>query len=284
MEVSSRALSGALALLGAVALVRCGASYGSDSTSSPVEAGSDDADSAADAAPDVIVRDAQSSPGCPSGRGPSMVRIDIAGGESFCIDSTEVTESDYRAYLDTAPNPSLQPSICSFNTTFVPSTVTFSNPDHPIVKVDWCDALAFCAWAGKRLCGNVKDGGPLGTQDSIDPQRDEWMIACTRLGTREYAYGPTYVPGKCNDNSVDASASAAVASFSDCEGGYAGIFDMNGNVTEWENACDDVDGGRVCTNRGSSWVADGHCSYASGDDYTGASSDWGFRCCASITH
>jgi formylglycine-generating enzyme required for sulfatase activity len=151
------------------------------------------------------------------------------------------------------------------------------------VKTDWCDALAFCTWAGKRLCGNVADGGGLLSGDeSIDPLKDEWMIACTRLGTRDYPYGPNYQPGACNDTSVDASAAVDVGSFPGCQGGYPGIFDMGGNVTEWENACEDTDGGRVCKNRGGSWVADGHCGYSSSDDWTGTSSDWGVRCCASV--
>jgi formylglycine-generating enzyme required for sulfatase activity len=212
-----------------------------------------------------------------------MIRIDPVGLPSFCIDSTEVTETHYRAFLDSAPNPSLQPSMCSWNTTFVPTTVTFSNPNHPIAKTDWCDALAFCTWAGKRLCGNVADGGPLSVADAVDPQKDEWMIACTRLGTRAYVYGATYQPRACNDWSVDAGAAADVGTFPKCEGGYPGLFDMNGNVTEWDNACDvQPGGGRNCVDRGASWLADGHCGYASADDWTNTSSDWGIRCCASV--
>jgi formylglycine-generating enzyme required for sulfatase activity len=211
-----------------------------------------------------------------------MIRIDPSGLPSFCIDSTEVTEAQYHAFLDTAPNPSQQPSLCAWNTTFIPPDVTFSNPNHPIVRVDWCDALAFCTWAGKRLCGNVADGGPLAVADAVDPLKDEWMIACSRLGTRDYPYGLTYQDAACNDWSADAGAAVDVGSSPKCEGGYAGLFDMGGNVTEWDNACDNTASGRNCANRGGSWVAEGHCHYASADDWTGPSTDWGMRCCASL--
>src|SRR5689334_12145134 len=39
--------------------------------------------------------------GCPSGRGPAMLRIDVAA--PFCIDTTEVTRAQYKTFLDSAP-------------------------------------------------------------------------------------------------------------------------------------------------------------------------------------
>ena len=39
----------------------------------------------------------------------------------YCIDSTEVTEGQYQAWLNTNPSTANQPSVCSWNTDFTPS-------------------------------------------------------------------------------------------------------------------------------------------------------------------
>lgn len=248
----------------------------------PAEGGASAADGPASDGPGFSSLDAgvESGVGCPVGRGPTMVRIDV-GGSPFCIDSTETTQGQYKAFLDSVPNPASQPPDCAGNTTFG-TPDSFTTDDRPIVKVDWCDALAFCTWAGKRLCGQRGDGGALSIDQGLDPTRSEWMAACTRGGTRSFPYGQGYDSGACNDNSGGLGAAAPPGSFKGCQGGFDALFDMNGNVTEWENACDGVaaSDGRTCLNRGSSWVAQGRCTYASADIFTGASSDWGIRCCA----
>jgi formylglycine-generating enzyme len=216
---------------------------------------------------------------CPSGRGPTMLRVEISASSAFCIDTTEVTERQYQLFLDAAPKITDQPAECAGNTSYVPSTVTFERPEDPITKVDWCDARAFCAWAGKRLCGAV-GGGALEAAAVADPTKDEWMAACSRHGTRAYPYGQAYMAGACNDFTAGTTGTVPVASFASCEGGLDGLFDMAGNVSEWINACETASGTTLCMNRGASYVSEGRCNYASSDDFTGTSSDWGFRCCA----
>jgi formylglycine-generating enzyme required for sulfatase activity len=219
---------------------------------------------------------------CPRGRGPQMALIEAAGA-SFCIDTTEVTRAQYVTFLDAAPATTGQPAECAWNTSYssgVPN-VDLTQRDHPMVKVDWCDAFAFCAWAGKRLCGALAGGGPLTIAEATDPTKSEWMFACTRNGSRAYPYGQAESTTTCNTD-APTGAAEAVGTRAACVGGFPGIFDMAGNVSEWENACDgrSPSGTFRCVDRGGSWQTNGRCAYASDDDATGTSSDWGFRCCA----
>jgi hypothetical protein len=65
------------------------------------------------------------------------------------------------------------------------------------VCVDWCDALGFCAFVGKRLCGGM-GGGPITVQNANDASQDEWYNACSEGGVQLYPYGNTYQPTACN--------------------------------------------------------------------------------------
>jgi len=63
------------------------------------------------------------------------------------------------------------------------------------------------------------------------------MTACTADGSRLYPYGNLYEYLACNGEGL-AGGAAEVATYPDCTGGYPGLFDMSGNIGEWENACD----------------------------------------------
>jgi formylglycine-generating enzyme required for sulfatase activity len=154
------------------------------------------------------------------------------------------------------------------------------------VWVDWCDAYAFCSWAGKHLCGAIQ-GGSSSEANAANPQVDEWYVACSTDGANVYPYGGnTYVEGKCNDSEAKAGL-RAVATFPGCVGGYSGIFDMNGNVYEWEDAC------AVAVGASDSCVIRGGAFDFSGTGYGGCNTyfndytversdtydDTGFRCC-----
>jgi sulfatase modifying factor 1 len=217
---------------------------------------------------------AMDSAGC----APGMVRVD-----SFCIDATEVTERDYTAFLDAKKgDTSGQIDVCKSNTSFQPDPLFFpKNPILPVRAIDWCDAFAYCAWAGKRLCGKI-GGGAVSKLSADDPELDQWYRACSAAGTRIYPYGNTYDPTACRSKESGGGA-VAVKTMTKCEGGYAGIFDMGGNVWEWEDSCDDAGS---CSLRGGSWANDGlavGCKYGpvhySVDRLTIAP-DRGIRCCS----
>lgn len=201
------------------------------------DAGEEEAgvDAASDGAP-IVVDNLR----CPSrDRGPTLVGIPADNG-GYCIDATEVTKAQYKAFLDTSPPTSGQGQQCAGNVSYTPPggwPPTAADEDHPVAFVDWCDAVAFCKWSGKRICGLI-GGGDYTPDLASDVKSSEWFNACSFNETRKYPYGDTYSPQYCNGNGFSAEAGAAPAgSIASCEGSVRGLFDMSGNVFEWDGAC-----------------------------------------------
>ena len=223
---------------------------------------------------------------CGGTAGPAMVRVG-----AFCIDGTEVTNHNYADFLAAKEQDlGTLPASCAFKSTLAPSSSWPTNPtkaNDPVVYVDWCDAYAYCAYAGKRLCGAIA-GGPSALASLADRNVDAWYAACAGATSSLYPYGPKYVAGKCNDYEGKANGTRPVASYSGCQGGYAGVFDMSGNAFEWEDACAaSVGPSDSCIIRGGSWwfsgAQYGACSAYFNDYVTKRSdafNDTGFRCCS----
>lgn len=234
-------------------------------------------------------------PGC--GECPSVAVIDAGG---FGVDALEATRGDYQRFLADAVDPTTQAPWCQWNTSFqpdpaglgCPETYDFSQPGFPITCVDWCDAAAFCAWSGKRLCGR-KGGGTVGGPEVNDPTKSEWFAACSADGTLDFPYGNTVQTNACNTLGNGAAVVGA-GWFAQCEGGYPGLFDMVGNVEEWEDACEITgdSAGDNCQLRGGAFWADAatptkdyaRCSsnLERAPDRDAAAHDWGFRCCTDL--
>ena len=225
---------------------------------------------------------------------PGMVTAGKVGGAgSYCIDQTEVTRGEYVEFV--SANPPQKDAFCAWNKVYIPSATW--PPDKtqyqlPVVFVDWCDASAYCLWKGKHLCGQI-GGGMVDFADKSDETKDQWYNACTAQGANPFPYGINYDPMKCygkDASNFDGGATDPIAGKLDdgtivtkCQGGQVGLYDMSGNVKEWENSCDGQTGDTdTCLVRGGSFLSDEsalRCDAPDPQQRSTQAPDIGFRCC-----
>jgi formylglycine-generating enzyme required for sulfatase activity len=173
------------------------------------------------------------------------------GSSPFCIDTTEATNAQYAQFVAsgfTIARAGPPAGTCDD----VPGTALAVPPpsgedDYPVVNVNWCQAYAFCKWAGKRLCGAIA-GGALPNASFSDPTQSQWLNACTagrpltrapgEPPTSGYPYGPTFEPTTCGGQAAD-STLQSVFYYPSCLGGSPGIHQMSGNAWEWTDSCGD---------------------------------------------
>jgi formylglycine-generating enzyme len=216
------------------------------------------------------------------------------GGPGYTIDATEVTYSQYAAWLATGPTwpPSTPDNVCSWKTGFNPGT---GSDSYPVASVDWCDAWAYCAGVGKRLCGKIGGGANL-LNDYADETKSQWYNACSSGGRHNYPYSSSaadagtsgYDGQKCNGYDKGAGWTMGVGVCAEChssESGYTGVFDLSGNVSEWEDSCNGSTSSLAyCRLRGGSFdyysVDNLWCGgYGAGNSRNTASPAIGLRCC-----
>jgi formylglycine-generating enzyme required for sulfatase activity len=223
-----------------------------------------------------------------------MVAIPVPNGNHYCIDTTEVTRDQYAVWLATNPATDEQDPWCATNNSFSPPLYCMAKPyvcqglgceNHPQVCVDWCDAYAYCRGVGKRLCGRI-GGGDNAYSAYYDPLGDQWYAACSSGGKNAYPYGNVYDGAVCNSINVTYGGPVTVMSMAGCRStgpGYEGVYDMSGNVSEWEDSCEASSGwSDLCRIRGGSFACG---DLASCYDQASVSRDAldysrGFRCCS----
>jgi sulfatase-modifying factor enzyme 1 len=233
-------------------------------------------------------------PTCDAGqcivRGPALVPV--ANG-LFFIDATEVTVGQYAEFV-AAKNGDVsgQPQdVCSWNTTYEPAALPDPS-DWPASDIDWCDARAYCEWAGKHLCRQIGNPAPVAYGELFVPTVNQWFLACGGPGGSPHTNSNSnnYTdPAACNANDGFRNLEP-VATNALCEGYYPGVFDLEGNVAEWIDSCQPgADAGTDATGRsdvcmlmgGSLFDQSSFCDevydiYRRDDTAT----SFGFRCCS----
>jgi formylglycine-generating enzyme required for sulfatase activity len=263
---------------------------GTADAAAPVDAGPPDSPTPFDAAAQAEAEAGNAAmtgdaAACPSGKGPAMVNV----ADLFCIDGTEVTIAQYNQFLTAGLNPGTlgEPMpACGFNKSFAPGGPAYDPGlpiTYPVTGVNWCEAFAFCAWSGKRLCGAMGGGGPV-TSATFATLQNEHYYACSAGGARMYPYGVTYSSTACNGNKPNNPGALPAGALTTCEGGFTGLFDMVGNVEEWQNGC--VGGGTsmdMCLHgTGSFDYGTPACGYVDQNPRDYQFDDVGIRCCANL--
>ncbi|MBI4390077.1 MAG: SUMF1/EgtB/PvdO family nonheme iron enzyme [Nitrospinae bacterium] len=127
--------------------------------------------------------------------------------KSFYIDLYEVTNEDYKKFVDAARH---EPPYHWPN-----GAIPKGKERHPVVYVNWFDANGYCKWAGKRL-----------------PTEEEWEKAARGEDGFIYPWGNVWVLDKSNNPYKHSAGTEPAGSYPAGRSPY-GLYDMSGNVWEW---------------------------------------------------
>jgi formylglycine-generating enzyme required for sulfatase activity len=202
--------------------------------------------------------------------GPDETPVHQVDLPAYQIDKFEVTNADFARFAEaTGYKTDLERAGGQSWRDFAEG-----KDNHPVVKVTWNDAKAFCEWAGKRL-----------------PTEAEWEKAARGTDGRSYPWGNDWDPKKANVKEASLRGTTAVGSFAAGASPY-GVMDMAGNVGEWmadwyqpypgSTYKDPYFGEKFKVTRGGGWFDEAAqvrtTSRNAADPAKTANDDLGFRC------
>lgn len=182
------------------------------------------------------------TPRSDQGRQANEVQHPVRLTRPYYLATTEITNAQFRQFR-------------SGHSSGIVSRASLDNEGHPVVRVSWDDAVAFCNWLsgkdGLPAAYNA-DGSlvqPLTTGYRL-PSEAEWEWAARFHGDgapRRYPWGNAMPPPPDSGNFADARAGTLVNQILDgYDDGHAatapvgkglaiapGLYDLGGNVSEW---------------------------------------------------
>jgi rhamnose transport system permease protein len=135
---------------------------------------------------------------------------------TFYIDTFETTNANFAAFVK-ATGYQTDAEKAGAKQTWQTYAVA-GKENHPVVKVTFNDAQAFCAWMGRRL-----------------PTEAEWEKAARGTDQREFPWGDLWDTTRANVKLSGLRGTTAVGSFASGASPY-GAEDMSGNVAEWTSS------------------------------------------------
>ena len=189
---------------------------------------------------------------------------------AFEMDTYEVTNADFAVFVANSGYASYaeqQGGQSWLN-------YALNRPDHPVVKVTWDDALAFCEWAGKRL-----------------PTEMEWEKAARGENGQAYPWGNSFDGGLANVKETGLRDTVPTGTYPNGVSPY-GVHDLGGNVWEWTSSWylpypnstteNQYFGERFRVTRGGAWFEEPAqvttFNRNAADPLITANNDLGFRC------
>ena len=137
---------------------------------------------------------------------------------AFYIDKYEVTNKRYKRFIDATGYKvpwSQDPAVAAYAWNWQKRMYPEGKGDDPVVLINWEDAGAFCAWAGKSL-----------------PSEAQWEKAARGANGKSYPWGNAWEAAKANTSESGVKQTAPSGSFKADVSEY-GVSDLAGNVSEW---------------------------------------------------